>query len=606
MAATVRILHLLSDFFTRYPAGAALYDPDGKRIDRNRAIRSLQTSDGTDLCPADLFRNDLLSDEQQQNLKSGRPVLLTEPMHIKIAPVEHDGERIGYTLSIFSSDACFRRNCLQYKAAETAQDTILLVNRDRRIEQVISPGIEASVFTGELQMRRIDELPGFLYSDTWKEEMNRILDACLATDRTENLTISIKRDTGESVYYQIRIVPLQRIHFLLYLRNVTEETRIERENRDLSSILSESRSMMELALKNSRITTYSFNFDRFRQCDRVHCKRCFQFCGAPNRLLGKNQYICRALTTLRDPEDRTDFFFLFNKIRNERIPEYTTTFRIKTDTGEFRSYDVVGKAHTVDSEGRPNLIIGYVIDNHDRIQNEEKLLREKKKAQAADRLKSTFLANITHDLRTPLNAIIGFSDLLSIETDPEMRQNYIDLIKTNNDMLMRLISDVLDISKIEANMLAFQPAAIGLQDFIREIYQTVLLKMPEGVELQTEAETEITLYTDPTRLTQVLVNLLTNAIKYTSEGFIRFGYRATDREVRFYVSDTGCGIPAAEQESVFTRFVQLEGHKPGTGLGLAICKGLVTKMGGTISIRSEPGKGSTFEFTHPLVAPPAE
>lgn len=379
-------------------------------------------------------------------------------------------------------------------------------------------------------------------------------------------------------------------------RTIEKET----ENKVLTSQLSESYKMIELALENTRVTVYSFNFERFRTCDKINCNRCFQFYGATNSLLQKNQYICRALSILRAPDDRTDFFYLFDKIRKEKLEEYSTVFKLKSDTGEYRSYEVIGKGHHLNDTEYPDLIVGYIIDNEEHSEYERNLIREKEKAQNADQLKSTFLANMTHDIRTPLNAIVGFSDLLSIETDPEIRRHYLDLIKTNNDFLVHLINDVLDLSKIEANMLTFDYTDTYLPEVITDLYHTLRFRTTGKVELILDEVPDIRLHTDSKRLTQVLMNLLTNALKHTQEGSIRFGYRTENESIRFYVSDTGEGIPEKEQEKIFSRFVQLKGHKQGIGLGLAICKGIVNQMGGDIRVSSRIKEGTTFEFRLPL------
>lgn len=264
---------------------------------------------------------------------------------------------------------------------------------------------------------------------------------------------------------------------------------------------------------------------------------------------------------------------------------------------------MIGKALESDADGTPELIVGCIIDNQERLEYEQSLIQAKEKAENADLLKSTFLANMTHEIRTPLNAIVGFSDLLSIETDPDVRESYIELIKTNNDLLLSLINDVLDISKIEADMMTFAYIDVDLPSLMRNIYNMVKLRIPAGVEFILDPCADIVFTTDKVRLVQIVSNLLTNAAKHTWQGSIRFGYQVEPEEIRFYVEDTGSGIPKKQQENIFARFVQLDGHKQGIGLGLAICKGLVTKMGGTISVESEPGKGSLFRFTLPLQRP---
>lgn len=231
------------------------------------------------------------------------------------------------------------------------------------------------------------------------------------------------------------------------------------------------------------------------------------------------------------------------------------------------------------------------------------LKKAKEVAEEADQMKSAFLANMNHEIRTPLNAIVGFSQVLVEEENPEVRQELADIIQNNNELLQRLITDVLDISKIESNSMSLRYASESLPALMKEIYNMSLLKMPEGVELQLDVCQPVTIETDRNRLTQVLTNLLNNAIKHTNEGAIRLGYQIKDQQVRFFIQDTGEGIPADQLENIFSRFVQLNSWSKGVGLGLAICRGLVDKMGGTIEVTSEIGKGSVFYVTVPLTRP---
>lgn len=277
--------------------------------------------------------------------------------------------------------------------------------------------------------------------------------------------------------------------------------------------------------------------------------------GVTDTLLDKNKHICRLLTVLRHTDDKNDFFYLFDEMRKHKLLEFSTDFRLKNNNGEYRHYDVVGKTHAYDAEGRPNLILGCIIDNQKRVEYEESLIKAREKAEKADQLKSAFLANMTHEIRTPLNAIVGFSDLLSVEEDPELRESYVNLIKTNNELLVQLINDVLDVSKIESDMMSFTFADVYLPSVMRDVYGMMKMRMPEGVLLSMDACPEITLQTDKNRLVQILTNLLTNAIKHTSEGCIQFGCEVNSLNACFYVSDTGNGIPQDQLENIFARFV---------------------------------------------------
>lgn len=228
-----------------------------------------------------------------------------------------------------------------------------------------------------------------------------------------------------------------------------------------------------------------------------------------------------------------------------------------------------------------------------------RLRAAKEKAEEADHLKSMFLANMNHEIRTPLNAIVGFSQVIADEEDADTRHELSNIIQSNNELLQRLIEDVLDISKIESNTLTLILSDQDLESLMKKIYDIIQLRMPTGVELILDDCQPFKLYTDPSRLTQVLTNLLTNAIKHTKKGYICFGYDVMEQEIRFYVTDTGEGIPEDQLERVFDRFVKLTEWTNGVGLGLAISKALVTKLGGRIEVTSKQGVGSTFSVIFP-------
>jgi two-component system sensor histidine kinase len=234
-------------------------------------------------------------------------------------------------------------------------------------------------------------------------------------------------------------------------------------------------------------------------------------------------------------------------------------------------------------------------------ETEQMLIKAKEKAEEADRLKSAFLANMSHEIRTPLNAIVGFSSMLEEAEDQEEKHQYITIIEDNNKLLLQLISDILDLSKIEAETFDIIPERVNAKQLCNDLFQAMQMKTSPQVELRLKDNLpELTFTSDKNRLYQVLLNFVTNALKFTSEGNITIDYQIDGNEVKFSVQDTGMGIEPEKQEAIFTRFVKLNSFIPGTGLGLSICQSIVTQLGGKIGVESEPGKGSYFWFTHPI------
>ena len=236
-------------------------------------------------------------------------------------------------------------------------------------------------------------------------------------------------------------------------------------------------------------------------------------------------------------------------------------------------------------------------------QAEKELTLAKEKAENADLSKSAFLANMSHEIRTPLNAITGFAEILASANTEEEKAQYQEIIKMNADLLLQLVNDILDMSKIEAGTLEFVYTKVDINLLLSDLRQLFQMKVNDaGGNIQIIAEPSLpscSIETDRNRIAQVLSNFTTNAIKFTQEGTISIGYEARDTELYFYVTDTGAGIPADKLPEVFGRFVKLNKDKKGTGLGLSISKTIVNKLEGQIGADSVEGKGSTFWFTIP-------
>ena len=248
----------------------------------------------------------------------------------------------------------------------------------------------------------------------------------------------------------------------------------------------------------------------------------------------------------------------------------------------------------------PEIIDIFGVDITRQKQNEQELILAKEHAEESDRLKSAFLANMSHEIRTPLNAIVGFSSVLAVTDDSEEKEEYISIIENNNELLLQLISDILDLSKIEAGTLEFVYGDIDLNKMMKELEDSIRMRMKEGVALRFIPELpQCFIHTERNRLSQVIINLLTNASKFTFEGEVKFGYEVRDKELYFYVTDTGCGIDEEHLPHIFERFVKVNNFAQGTGLGLAISYNIVKKMGGEIGVTSKKGEGTTFWFTTP-------
>ena len=301
------------------------------------------------------------------------------------------------------------------------------------------------------------------------------------------------------------------------------------------------------------------------------------------------------------PEDRAVMIDFLDKVIKGESSKLSRDVRIRRADGNYTWTRVNVLVRNYQPQDNIIEMLCINFDITELKETERMLIGAKEKAEEADRLKSAFLANMSHEIRTPLNAIVGFSSLLEEAEDAEEKHLYITIIEENNKLLLQLISDILDLSKIEAGTFDIIPEQVDAQQLCNELLQAMQVKATEQVEILLAPELpELTFTSDKNRLYQVLLNFITNALKFTSEGSIVIDYRINGNEVRFSVQDTGMGIEPEKQEAIFTRFVKLNNFIAGTGLGLSICQSIVTQLGGKIGVESKPGEGSCFWFTHPL------
>lgn len=304
-------------------------------------------------------------------------------------------------------------------------------------------------------------------------------------------------------------------------------------------------------------------------------------------------------------EDRERIRQVFKDVRANKVDRIKEEYRVHRPGKPYDSEDWMEARAFVeqyDEKGNPLIVVGSSLFITERKIAERELIAAKERAEESNRLKSAFLANISHEIRTPLNAIIGFSSILAMTEDEEEKKEYVSIIEKNNGILLQLINDVLDLSKIEAGVLDLYYSEFGLNGVLATLKGVVESRLQDGVDLIFEPgmPDDYVVYSEKNRLQQLVLNFLTNACKFTSTGSIRYGYEVRDKDIYYYVTDTGTGIPEDKLHLIFERFIKLDSFKQGTGLGLPICQLIIQNMGGEIGVNSKLGEGSTFWFTLPL------
>jgi PAS domain S-box-containing protein len=363
----------------------------------------------------------------------------------------------------------------------------------------------------------------------------------------------------------------------------------ETQVRQLSTALEQSPVSVIITDTETRIIYVNNTFTRFSGL-------------SPDKVIGTTPFeITRGQIPVKNYQD------LWESVRSGKIWRGELEYTMKDGSMVWLSITV---SPIFDENEQVTNFVGILEEINERKIYEQDLKRAKEEAEKSDRLKSAFLANMSHEIRTPMNAILGFSSLLK-EEDLEIEQSdyYIDIINSKGKDLMRIISDIIDISRIEAGDLLIRVEPLEIFEFMRDIYdeykEDTQIKTRPNLQLRLhipEPEQQVTVNTDPARLKQVFVNLIHNAIKFTPDGYIEIGFDLLPgNNIRLFVRDTGIGIPHEKQKIIFERFRQIdESHTRefgGTGLGLAICKNLVEKMGSELMVKSLEGQGSDFQFT---------
>ena len=376
-------------------------------------------------------------------------------------------------------------------------------------------------------------------------------------------------------YYKCIISKYDEEHFLFQYRDITGRSvvrlKLEKKQKDLCEVEKAARIGLWAYDSSTRLFTYS-------GYTRIFCN------DEEQKQISIDEYM-----NYMHLDDKDRFSQWLEENLKEKDASNTVNYRLLIDG---KTVNMRIKTYHKEVYMQRTVLEGY-------IQNTSEIVW---KAERSNQLKSAFLANMSHEIRTPLNAIVGFSDLLVETEELEERQEYIKIVRENNDLLLQLISDILDLSKIEAGTFEFTNGDVDVYLLCEDIVRSMRMKAKGEVELVLDNHLPVChVISDRNRIHQVISNFVNNAMKFTSEGSIHVGYKLKDGELEFYVEDTGIGIEKEQLPHIFERFVKLNSFVHGTGLGLSICQSIVEQLGGRIDVDSEKGKGSRFWFTIPGV-----
>lgn len=441
--------------------------------------------------------------------------------------------------------------------------------------------------TGDIGGRRLTELISIMYhnQNILPGLLSRFADAQTGQVMLPQDVLIVSNEGKATFFAAGSLSRLDCGNFLFSYRNIVDEMTQEY--------------MIKMALSTTRIFPWFYDMERKKM---VIDPRYFDYTGIATQ---DGTMTLEAFSERLHPEDRAAMAHAFSlQLNGEHYP-YPVPFRLLRGDNRYEWFE--GQSTYLGQvKGMPYRIVGICMSTQAHKDIEQALTDAKDRAEQSDRLKSAFLANMSHEIRTPLNAIVGFSNLLTggeINPESEDAKEYSALINKNCDHLLSLVSDILDLSRIETGAMEYSFAEYPLNQLLTDIVQNREYNLPEEVKLNLllPAE-EIKIVTDPLRLRQVLEHLVGNAVKFTVKGHIDAGYTlcGDKNSVRLFVADTGRGIPADQTGKIFERFYKADSFMQGAGLGLSLCKTIVEQLGGTITVSSEPGKGSRFAVTLPL------
>lgn len=550
-----------------------------------------------------MHMRDMVPPEAYQNIHSNmQKVITTRTVSAAHHELDFNGEHHYYENRIFPLDDEYvlimcrditeryatQRKLEVFKSVlDKVSDSILAVSEDGTLVYANKQFIEEYGVTQQMGTQKIYELPvSMTTAEAWKQRLREI------------------RDNDGSFAYRAAYVPQgqdkERVHQVsTFLVRENNQELIWFFTQDITDVIKKQDELRELNLLLdgilNNIPVYLYVKDPEDEFRYLYWNKAFaDHSGIPSfNAIGHTDYEIFPERGDAEKFRKDDLELLKSHKRIDMQETYVTA------TGETRIVQTL-KA-LVAMEGREPLLIGISWDVTNLENIEKELIEARIKAEQSDRLKSAFLANMSHEIRTPLNAIVGFSKLLPAAETAEEKELYSDIIDQNSDILIQLINDILDLSKIEAGTLEYVKRSMNLGEACRTIYAIHNERMRDGVRLVLDNE-EDNLYIegDQNRIMQVITNFITNAVKFTPKGEIHFGFNVEDDCIRIYVKDTGIGIEPDKVDHIFERFVKLNTFAQGTGLGLSICQMIADKVGGDVGVTSEVGKGSTFYFTIPF------
>ncbi len=355
--------------------------------------------------------------------------------------------------------------------------------------------------------------------------------------------------------------------------------------------------VLNMALHRTKIFPWSYDI---KYNLMIIDPRYFEYLGIPT---GDCTLTNEQFAQMVHPDDIEGVITALTLTVHGSLIETPVSYRLRRGDGQWEWFEAQS-TYLGQGTQTPFRLVGVCMSTQEHKKIEEELTKARDKAQQSDKLKSAFLANMSHEIRTPLNAIVGFSNLLvdgDMAFEKEEIKEYLSLIHLNCEQLLALISDILDLSKIESNTMVFNITAQPLTPLLQNIYRAQQINIPQKLELILDIPaTDTIITTDPLRLKQVINNLINNAIKFTSQGSVTLGFRQENNQVSIFVKDTGSGISEDNMKRIFERFYKGNCFVQGTGLGLAISQTIMEHLNGTITVTSKIGEGSCFTVQHPI------